>query len=145
MNIIELMYLSMKPFNEDILKNMGSEQYVRECRTLRMDNGRETGKTSNLCEFVAKYDFANVCFVCQNSNVIPNLKKLLELYDNMYNSWRTKNLNVEFISYNKLIEGKFRGKQYNVIIFDTYSFYKAKLKFNYSLSLKKDGIIIKVG
>jgi hypothetical protein len=145
MNIIELMYLNMRPFDEDILNNMGVEQYVRECRTLRMDNGRQTGKTSNLCEFVAKYDFANVCFVCHNSNVIPKLKELLKLYDGIYNSWRAKNLNVEFISYNKLIEGKFRGIRYDAIIFDTYSFYKTKLKFNYGPPLKKGGIIIKVG
>lgn len=143
MNIVELMYLSMRPFNED-LNNIGFEQYIRECRTLRIDNGRQTGKTSNLCEFIAKYNFNNVCFICHSSGNILNVKKIFKVYDELYNKF-IKNSNVEFMSFNNSLEYKFRGIQYDVIIFDTYSFYKSKINFNYTSSLKKDGIVIKVG
>ena len=141
MNIVELMYLSMRPFNED-LNNIGFERYAIECRTLRIDNGRQTGKTSNLCEFIAKYNFNDVCFICHSSRNILNVKKIFKVYDELYNKV-IKNSNIEFTSCNN--PDKFRGKKYDIIIFDTYSFYKSKINFNYILSLKKDGIIIKVG
>lgn len=116
--------------------------YYREVKTISLNFGRQTGKTTELCN---KYKHKNSLIVCNNDSIQGDIIQRLSLKHP-----DIKNFNVLVFDINFLINLKNLNKKYKLILIDEASdlFEKTnRVHFYRSLEryIKQDPLIICLG
>lgn len=131
----------MRSYSVNMQNHIGRDNYIREYRTLTFDNGRQTGKTKLVLEFIINNGFRDVLYVLKNKNSESCLKDIIHDV-RVYHHLDSYTDNIDVVSY----KSNFRGnpKRYDLIVFDTASICDTD-RSDIRVLLKEEGVVFKIG
>lgn len=93
-----MMYFNTKPHSQQRLNDYGRLRYIEDYRTLSYDGGRQSGKTSNICELIVRHKFDNVLYVIHKNKMAYNTQKRIDNWKSVVGLSSYEN-NIKFTSY----------------------------------------------